>query len=100
VRIEGVILDAQSGRPIADAYFVVLRQGVNWARFSKSKKEILDVAQTDVNGSFTMSQFIERGKSYSVGWTAEGYGDQKQNGVEVPTNAPEVLQVKLKLDRH
>ncbi|HEY3342158.1 MAG TPA: serine protease, partial [Anaerolineae bacterium] len=73
VKFTGKIVDADTGKPIASAVFVVLNQGVNWDAYDNSDDQILDAVQTDRNGLFEMTELVERGQNYSVGWGAKGY---------------------------
>jgi S1-C subfamily serine protease len=99
VKFAGKIVDADTGKPIANAVFVVLNEGVNWDAYDNSDEQILEAVQTDRKGQFEMSELVERGKSYSVGWAAKGYQAVKEDDVEIQTDWPETVQVTLKLQK-
>jgi S1-C subfamily serine protease len=99
VRFTGVIVDANTGKPIPNAIFLVLQEGVTWDTFEETEDEILGVAQTDRRGQFEMSEEVERGKTYSVGWGARGYQAVRQDDVLIDEKWPDVVEVKLKLQK-
>jgi S1-C subfamily serine protease len=99
VKFTGKIVDADTGKPIANAVFVVLKQGVNWDAYDNSDDQILDAVQTDRNGQFEMTELVERGQNYSVGWGAKGYQPMKQDDVEIKADWPDTVQVTLKLQK-
>ena len=99
VQIVGTIVDADTGKPLAGAIFVVLNEGVTWDAFSGSDDEVYEAVNTDRKGKFEMTKLLERGKSYSVGWTAKGYQSVKQDDLEVTDDTPEVVEAKLKLQK-
>jgi S1-C subfamily serine protease len=99
VKFAGKIVDADTGKPIANAVFVVLNQGVNWDAYTNSDAQILEAVQTDRKGQFEMSELVERGKSYSVGWAAKGYQAVKEDDVEIQADWPDTVQVTLKLQK-
>ncbi|MCS6774092.1 MAG: serine protease [Anaerolineae bacterium] len=99
VRIAGEIVDAVTGRPIPNAIFVTLKPGVTWNDFDGSEEQILDVARTDRRGRFQTGVALERGEIYSFGWTADRYEAVVEDDVEIPEDAPDVIEVKLELRR-
>jgi hypothetical protein len=46
-----------------------------------------------------MSEEVERGKTYSVGWGARGYQAVRQDDVLIDEKWPDVVEVKLKLQK-
>ncbi len=99
VQIVGTIVDANTGRPISGAVFVVLQAGVTWDEFTGSEDQVLEAVRTDRQGRFEMTEFLERGKTYSVGWGAKGYREVTQDNLEVTDDTPEVVEAKLKLQK-
>jgi S1-C subfamily serine protease len=99
VKFTGKIVDADTGKAIANAVFVVLKQGVSWDDYDNSDDQILEAVQTDRKGQFEMSELVERGKSYSIGWGAKGYQAVKQDDVEIQDDWPDTVQVTLKLQK-
>ncbi len=77
----------------------MLNEGVTWDAFSGSDDEVYEAVNTDRKGKFEMTKLLERGKSYSVGWTAKGYQAVKQDDLEVTDDTPEVVEAKLKLQK-
>lgn len=99
VQIAGTIVDADTGRAISGAVFIVLKEGVTWDSYTGADEEIYEAVTTDRKGNFEMTQYLERGKTYSLGWGAKGYQPVKQDGLEVTTDTPDVIQAKLKLQK-
>jgi len=99
VQIVGTIVDADTGKPLAGAIFVVLNEGVTWDAFTGSDDEVYEAVNADRKGKFEMTKLLERGKSYSVGWTAKGYQAVKQDDLEVTDDTPDVVEAKLKLQK-
>jgi S1-C subfamily serine protease len=99
VKFTGTIVDADTGKPIPNAVFMILKEGVTWDSFDNSDEEVLGVAQTDRRGQFEMDEEVERGKSYSVGWGARGYQPVKEDDVVIKDEWPDVVEVTLKLQK-
>lgn len=99
VQITGVIVDADTGKPIPGAVFVVLNQDVTWDTYDQKDEQILDAVTADRNGKFEMGEVVIRGKSYSIGWGAQGYKPVREDDVEIKSAWPDVLEVKLKLQK-
>ncbi len=99
VQIVGTIVDANTGKPISGAVFVVLQSGITWDDFTGSEDEVLEAVKTDRQGRFEMTELLERGKTYSVGWGARGYKEVTQDNLEVTDDTPEVVEAKLKLQK-
>ncbi len=99
VQIVGRIVDANTGKPISGAVFVVLRAGLSWDDFTGSEDQVLEAVKTDRQGRFEMTELLERGKTYSVGWGAKGYREVTQDNLEVTDDTPDVVEAELKLQR-
>jgi S1-C subfamily serine protease len=99
VIISGRIVDAASGRPIANATFVVLKPGLDWQTAEGTDEEIYVSATTDRNGNFEIDLPLQRGETYSVGYGAKNYKPELEDGVEIGANTPDVVKVTLKLQR-
>ncbi|MCS7059626.1 MAG: serine protease [Anaerolineae bacterium] len=99
VQIVGTIVDAHTGKPIPGAVFVVLQAGLTWSEFSGSEDEVLEAVKTDRQGRFEMTELLERGKTYSVGWAAKGYREVTQDNLKVTNETPDVVEATLKLQK-
>jgi S1-C subfamily serine protease len=99
VQVVGTIVDADTGKPISGALFVVLNEGVTWDDYEGNDDQIYDAVNTDRKGKFEMTKYLERGKAYSLGWTAKGYQPVKQDDLEVTEDTPDVVEAKLKLQK-
>ena len=99
VKITGQILDADTGKPIPNAIFMVLKEGVTWDSFENNEDQVLGAVQADRRGQFEMTELVERSKSYSLGWGAKGYQDVQEDDVLIKSDWPDEVQVKLKLQK-
>jgi hypothetical protein len=76
VAVEGLIRDGDTGRGIANATFVILKEGVSVQQFVDSGNDenlIYDVGQSGSDGTFEMHVPVKRGASYGVFAVAKGY---------------------------
>ena len=76
VLIIGKVVDADTGRGVANAVFVILKEGVTVKQFIDSgndKAHIYDSAQSGSDGAFEMNIPVQRGSSYAVFAVAKGY---------------------------
>lgn len=99
VQIVGVIVDANTGKPISGAVFVVLQAGLSWDDFTGSEDQVLEAVKTDRQGRFEMTKLLQRGKTYSVGWGAKGYKEVTQDDLQVTDDTPDVVEATLKLQK-
>ncbi len=99
VQFTGVIVDADTGKPINSAVFGVLKAGITWEQYDGSDDQILDAAQTDRTGQFELTELVTRGGKYSVGWGARGYQSVQQDGVEINPKWPDTVKLTLKLEK-
>ena len=83
VSVRGVVVSADTGRPIPDAYFAVLAPGITWAEADLDNPDhILDVTQTNARGAYQSSIAFPTDQVYSVGVIAEGYENSLYDGVD------------------
>jgi len=99
VQIVGRIVDADTGKPIPGAVFVILKAGLSWDDFDGDEADVLEAVRTDRRGRFETSPVLERGKTYSVGWGAKGYREVTHDNLKVTADMPDVLETTLKLQR-
>lgn len=99
VLLSGKIVDASSGKPIAGAIFIVLKEGLTWDAAEGNDDEVYEQVTTDRNGHFETTIPLRRGGTYSVGYTAKNYEPQTEDGVEITDDTADVVEVTLKLHR-
>jgi serine protease Do len=96
--ILGYVLDADTGRGIPGALFVVLNPGITIQSWDGSTAQIYTSAETDANGYFELPLPLERGETYSIIVWAADYepagGDNNTVGSE---SSP--LEVEVTLQR-
>ena len=76
VMIEGLVRDADTGRGIPYAIFVILREGVSIQQFTDSGNDeslIYDESQCSSDGTFATDLPVRRGTTYTVFAVAKGY---------------------------
>jgi serine protease Do len=96
--IQGYILDADTGRGIPGALYVVLNPGVTVDGWDGSKAQIHTSAESDANGYFELPLPLERNERYSVIVGAEGY--LPVGGDDIPVgDDSSPLQVEVTLQR-
>jgi S1-C subfamily serine protease len=99
VLLRGTIVDAATGKPIAGAVFIVLNEGLTWETAEGTDEEIYEQVVTDRKGYFETTLPLQRGGTYSVGYTARNYEPQIEDGVEITDETADVVDVKLSLQR-
>jgi S1-C subfamily serine protease len=96
--IEGYVIDADTGRGIPGALYVVLNPGVTLDGWDGSEEQVYAAVETDANGYFELPLPLERGQSYSLMVWAEGY--LPTGGDNIPVgDEPSPLEVEITLQR-
>ncbi|MGC9356658.1 MAG: trypsin-like peptidase domain-containing protein [Anaerolineae bacterium] len=96
--IQGYVLDADTGRGIAGALYVVLEPGITVNAWDGSEDEIYTTAETDTNGYFELPLPLVRGERYSLIVWAEGYQPAGGDNLLVGDD-PSPLEVEVNLQR-
>ncbi|RME81871.1 MAG: hypothetical protein D6775_12410 [Caldilineae bacterium] len=94
--ISGRVIDAATGRGIADALVIALKPGVRGRDFVRrqSKDQAVTYARTDRRGHFTFPKQLPKGHAYGLVVVARGYRDLVIDGaLRVGSNAPEHAQI-------
>ncbi len=99
VEVYGRITDAETGRGIAGAYFVVLKPGIKLADFEGKEEQVYTAAKTDRNGDFSLSDPLIRGESYSMFAAAEGYRPVGGDDIRVGDDVESPLELEIELKR-
>lgn len=99
VEVYGRIIDAETGRGIAGAYFVVLKPGVKLADFEWEEEQVYTAAKTDRYGDFSLPDPLIRGESYSMFAVAEGYRPVGSDDIRVRDDVESPLELKIELKR-
>ena len=100
VTIQGVILDAVTGDAVAGAIVIVLKPGVSSQEWGQARGPdatqalMAAVAVADARGLYEVSD-LERGRSYTVMVTAEGYAPAIfENGLDVTATDPAIIRMR------
>lgn len=99
IKLTGTVVDADTGKPIAGAVVVVVKEGVTWSTFDGRDDQVLDQVETDSNGAFEVPTPLLRGKSYSIGVAADGYQADAEDGVQITNDLPDVVNTEIKLQQ-
>lgn len=84
VSVRGRVVSADTGRPLADAYFAVLAPEITWADVDFDNPDhILDIVRTNSEGAYQSSIAFPTDQVYSVGVVAEGYEEALYDGVDL-----------------
>ncbi len=97
--IQGYILDADTGRGIPGALYVVLKPGVTLDGWDGNEGEIYSAAETDTNGYFELPLPLKRGEHYSIIVWAEGYAPTGGDGLLVGDD-PSPMEVEIVLQQN
>jgi hypothetical protein len=101
VWIQGLIVDAATGRGIKGAAFVALVPGTTVAEFDANPSEDLFYAagQADAQGYFQLDRALERGKRYSLIIGAKGYKRITEDNLLVEEDTESPLEVNIELQK-
>ncbi len=99
VEIYGRIVDADTGRGIFEAYFVVLQPGISVDEFEGDEDQIYTWAKTDRGGNFRLPDLLLRGEYYSIIVAATGYRTIAEDDVYVDEDTESPLELTVKLRR-
>jgi S1-C subfamily serine protease len=98
VQVMGVILDADSQRPIKGALFLVLKPGVSAEDFLTNPQDadVFAGGETDSKGQFMLDNELERGQVYTVVAAARGYQPTYDN-LEIAGDEESPLELEIEL---
>ncbi len=99
VLVTGTIVDADTGRPIMNAVFIVLQPGSRYADWDGSADAILTYAQTDRRGKFQLPDLLPRGQSYTIVAGAQDYNDNYEDDVAVDDSTPDSVDLNITLQK-
>ncbi len=99
VEIYGRIVDADTGRGIPEAYFVVLQPGISVDEFEGKEDQVYTGAKTDRGGNFRLPDLLMRGESYSIIVAAQGYRPIAEDDVYVGEDVESPLEITVKLNK-
>jgi hypothetical protein len=99
VAITGIVKDANTERPIAEALIIFLRADTDLDAWldNPTDDEVVGVAESGANGRFTLSGRFELGSGYAYIMWAEGYIPLVGCCYEVPGDATDPLDVSIHL---
>jgi hypothetical protein len=95
VIVTGSIVSADSGDPVAGAWFIVLKPGIPVAEFLGGNQEAVhSFATSGADGGFQLNDAVERGQAYGVVVIARGFVNMSEdNWVIAPEDAPAVVSL-------
>lgn len=99
VQIQGVISDADTGRPIGGAFFAVLKPGIKVDAFQWTDDEVYTLAEADRQGAYRLPALLERDQCYSIIIGAEGYWPHTEDDVCIGPKVPEQVDLPIQLQK-
>ena len=96
--IQGHVLDADTGRGIPGASYVVLNPGITVDGWDGSDAQIYTWAEADAKGYFELPRPLGRNERYSIIVWAEGYRPAGGDNIPV-SDEPSPLEVEITLQR-
>lgn len=99
VQLFGAVTDADTGRGIAGALFVVLQPGVTVAEWSKdfSQDKIYAMGTADASGNYQLDKPLPRGQSYSMAILAKNYRPVTDDDIEITADMESPREVNISL---
>ena len=94
--IYGTILDADTGRGIPGAIYLVLNPGITVDEWDGADSDVYTWAEAGTGGYFELPDPLERGQSYSLIVWAEGYLPVTGDNILV-SDEPSPLEVEITL---
>lgn len=92
--LSGILIDADTKRPIAGGGYIVLKEGVTIAEFdaaASGEELVLTSAESDGDGVFVLEP-IAKGKTYVAVWGARGYSSRWRT-LEIPSDTPDFVRL-------
>lgn len=99
VEIYGVIVDADTGRGIPGALFLVLQPGITAQEFQWTEDEVYAMGEADRDGYYELSVPLERGESYTFIVGARGYNIIAEDGITIPTDLESPYELNIELQQ-
>jgi hypothetical protein len=93
VTVTGAVVSADTGQPVAGAWFIVLEPGVPVADYENGRQDaVYTFATSGADGRFQLKKPIVRGEAYGVVVIARGYDNTSEDGrVLAAPDAPAVV---------
>jgi hypothetical protein len=99
VQMMGEIMDAETGRGIPGALFIVLRPEYSVEDFTWDDAQVLSNSAADVNGLFEVPLRLPLDAFYSVVISAQGYLPVTADGIYIDAETPNPLHLRVELNR-
>ncbi len=99
VQIFGAITDADTGRGIPGAVFVVLKPGVTVAKWATdfAEESIFTMGTADASGNYQLDKPLTRGQAYSMVIMAKNYRPVTDDGIEITQDMASPREVNVAL---
>jgi len=93
VTVTGSVVSADTGQPVAGAWFIVLEPGVPVADYENGQQDaVYTFATSGADGHFQLKKPVVRGEAYGVVVIARGYDNTSEDGrVLAAADAPTVV---------
>jgi V8-like Glu-specific endopeptidase len=81
VTVTGSVVSADTGQPVAGAWFIVLQPGVPVADYLNGQQDVVyTFATSGADGGFQLKKPVTRGEAYGVAVIARGYDNMSEDG--------------------
>ena len=100
VQVDGIITDADSGKPVRDAVVFVLNPGVDLDAWldNPTEDDVYDFAETNARGEFELPRPLERGVEYPAMAGKEGF-QVNEGFLLFEADDPDLVTLELQLTR-
>ena len=99
VRMVGQVVDAETGRGIAGALFILLRAEFSVEDFVWDGAQVLATSLTDIEGYFEIPVRLPLDAFYSVVIRAEGYLPVNADAIRITAETPDPLVLRLEMNK-
>ena len=102
VQLKGMMVDANSGKGIADIYMIILNPGVDPDQWLSdgSDSDILTYTQSASDGSYVLPDLLPRGNEYGAVAGNKKLGYKSVTGyIEVTADDPDVITLTIELSK-
>jgi S1-C subfamily serine protease len=99
VEVLGTISNADTGRGVSGAVFIILKPGVSVGSFGWTMEEVHAIAQTDQNGYYELPNPLIRGETYSMVVWAWRFTPILEDGVTVAEDLESPFELNITLQQ-
>ncbi len=99
VQVQGRVLDAETGKAIPGAMFILLKTDVGTKDFRWEMGDVDAYSITDNQGQFQLTKLLPRGASYNFLVSAQGYLPVTTDGFKIDAKTDNPLSLTIELNK-